>query len=755
VIDSAITSLSIDMRKVLETGSVQGEINPTLHFANGKEAKVTGADCVISDPTIASIVKPVPGLALLETMHEGKLRIDCHYLGFSAYQDVTIKPPKNTPKSIYIGAIAGFDGDNITTRPIHMIEHRAPLMFGISMKKGGSPTDQVSASMLQWSVSDPSIIGLEAVKVGAVEVPLQKVVAKKVGRAEVRVSYGSLQASTTILVHPPSDAQLKIIVKKGTVRVGDEISPVLFHAYHEGMQKIADSQASVQWRSSNEQVLSITHDKRSRVHIQAIAEGEAVLYANDGMQEVSTKVYVSAKPTGIYFLSPRLSLKVKQKASLRNKLRISYSDGFHRRPNYQELDEITLTTENHNTLNVLRDNDVVATGIGQTQLHIAWHEFATNIAVEVQAEEMNIRPRKVPVSIAISTTNHELPLGSSGSIHAQLTFDDGSQPKRTGNLGRWTSSKPSVIEISPEGYYRALAAGEADITVLFGDNNNTLTDTQHFVVPQVHVNHLSLEQDAIQLPVNGKYEYLDVWAELAHGERKYVSPFATFVMEDETIARIKNDGTIVAKKAGSSLVHVRYAGQVAQFTLYIYDAMPPASMDCGGAETVQMMANEVKRVDCRFSYQDPHVHYTPEASTWRVVTSSDPSIVQVSEKSLLAMQTGTAIITVQAGQLRELLQVTVSEGDLMRRELIAPDQIKVRTQEPWSLIEYYSNGLQRKCRERAASSNEQVLSRNGNTVIGEAIGQATLHAYCKGAHYQKDIVVIANDTPAATQDRRR
>jgi len=756
VMDSPITSLSLNVKKVVEVGGIAGEVTTTLHFANGKQAKVMGAEFAVSDPSIASIASPFPGLSLLQTMRMGEVRIDAYYLGLSAHQYVTITAPKKPPRSIHIAAMTSFDDGRIKTRPIHTMLHKNSPLLGVSWKENGTPSEKVNASLLEWTVSDPSVISLEAIKLGSVTLPMQKVIAKKIGRAEVRVAYGALQATATVLVHASTDAQLKMLVQSDTIRVGDQVKTQLFRSYDEGIQLVYPNQESIQWRSSNSQVLSIDNDKRSRVQITAIGEGKAELYAVDGEQQASAIVHVSATPTGLYFDQPQLSLTLKQKISPQHSLRISYSDGYHRGLDYNELNEIMLTTGDSSILQVVNKQSVVATGTGTTQLHMAYHNFTVDVPVAVQAEAVKTRVKRTPVAITITTTEHELVLGSKGRINTKLTFDDVSRSRGGGGNWNWSSSNPAVIEVSPRGVYRALAPGEAEISVWLKDS--MITDKHRFVVPEVLVESLSLEQDSIQLPVDGTYKSLPVWALSPQGERKNVSALATFIIEDQTIAEMSNYKNLKAKKSGSSLLRVRYAGKETALMLYVYDDFPPAKINCSTPDIMQMMVNESNRIRCSFSYQDPNIQYKPVTSSWRVI-SSDPTVVITHESSLFAQQAGTASITIQVGQLRHQLQVVVSQPELIRRALVAPDQIKVQERgKNWSLTEYYGNSLQRKCTEQASSSNEHILAvSNSGTLRGQSVGQATLHVYCKGDHYQKNITVIASDRPAPTQsnDMRR
>jgi len=84
-------------------------------------------------------------------------------------------------------------------------------------------------------------------------------------------------------------------------------------------------------------------------------------------------------------------------------------------------------------------------------------------------------PPATVTGLDVGPTSYTVAVGATQAVAARATYSDGANEDVTARAS-WTSSNPSVVEVSP-GSLRAVSAGQATVTVAFGGSSATLSVT--------------------------------------------------------------------------------------------------------------------------------------------------------------------------------------------------------------------------------------------------------------------------------------
>ena len=145
--------------------------------------------------------------------------------------------------------------------------------------------------------------------------------------------------------------------------------------------------------------------------------------------------------------------------------------------------------------------------------------------------------------VSLNKDSLTLNVGGSEQLTATVTPDNATNKNVT-----WTSNKPTVAEVRDDGTVTAKADGNATITVTTVDGGKTETCNVTVNPVNVPVTGVSLDKTSLML-ILGKSKQLTATVTPSSGTNN-----VTWSSDDETVAKVSNDGNVTANKAGTATI---------------------------------------------------------------------------------------------------------------------------------------------------------------------------------------------------------
>lgn len=241
----------------------------------------------------------------------------------------------------------------------------------------------------------------------------------------------------------------------------------------------------------------------------------------------------------------------------------------------------------------------------------------------------------------------------------------------------WASSKKSVATVSETGLVTAVAEGESKITATVdGLSSSCLVRVEKGEVPVVSV---SLNQETLAL-IKGESATLKVTVL----PEDATNPSVDWSCSDEAIVEVDQTGKVTAKNGGTATIVARAGTKSAECVVTV--SVPVESMSLDPA-SIELKMGETTIVTA---------HVMPEDATEKTVlwTSSDESVVTVSEGVLSAVTPGEATITAQCGEVYATCKVTVLVAfSGLCLEAIQAGTITIDSSPMKLTVEYSKDGL--------------------------------------------------------------
>lgn len=167
------------------------------------------------------------------------------------------------------------------------------------------------------------------------------------------------------------------------------------------------------------------------------------------------------------------------------------------------------------------------------------------------------------VSIAVSPTSSNLPLGETMQLSATGTFTDGTTQDLT-TTAEWTSSSPAVAGLRGAGLITGLAVGAADVAATSG----TVSGATNLTVSTAAVSSLTIMPTAPSLPL-GSILQLSVTGTYSDGSTQDLTSQVAWNVTTPTIASISAGGLVTATQIGITGVQASLPGVQASATLTV------------------------------------------------------------------------------------------------------------------------------------------------------------------------------------------
>ena len=206
----------------------------------------------------------------------------------------------------------------------------------------------------------------------------------------------------------------------------------------------------------------------------------------------------------------------------------------------------------------------------------------------------------------------------------------------------WASSKKAVATVSETGLVTAVSEGKSTITATVdGLSSSCLVIVEKGVVPVASV---TLNKESMSMI---KGETATLKATVLPEDATNLS--VNWSSSDETIAEVDLSGTVTAKNGGETTIVARAGSQSAECVVTV--SVPVESLDLDPA-SIELKVGETATISALVLPEDA----TEKTVTW---TSSDETVVTVSEGVLSAVTPGEATVTAQCGDVSASCKVTV------------------------------------------------------------------------------------------------
>ena len=276
------------------------------------------------------------------------------------------------------------------------------------------------------------------------------------GETLISASYGSVIAEFLLKVTQPEVVSLIVDAPQTVVKRSDEMKIKAYAIYTDGRKR--EFTDVVQWSLYPSYIATISQYGNfyalnvGRVNVTARYED---IYASESITVVEPKI--------ISILIQERANKVDVNKSISLRLYADYEDG--------RRDEITHKADwsslDSNKASV-KDGVVTGISVGDVKIKAFYKGFADALTITVFASEQNLSIR--------TDNNTTLSAGEDRQFYSVLTYSDGSE-ENVSHIATWQSSDETIVTVSSQGVFHAVAAGVATITSSYHNFSDTMDIT--------------------------------------------------------------------------------------------------------------------------------------------------------------------------------------------------------------------------------------------------------------------------------------
>ena len=385
----------------------------------------------------------------------------------------------------------------------------------------------------------------------------------------------------------------------------------------------------------------------------------------------------------------------------------------------KEVIDVTLTPYNNaitpsfisddeNVATVSANGEIIARGAGSTiiRVNVAGIEEIVFVTVSEPAPQVD--------EIFISASNTTIYQGETVKLLANV------KATNIDPVLAWTLDDFDVATISASGVVTGLNPGVVHVSCsAYNTTSNTITIT---VKEKEEVKNISIRDTDTpygEFKISGSYEVNGSYQLVADILPKTLAnKSVSWSVEDTSIATISKTGLLTPKKSGTTTVSASCDNVTANYTIYVtepikyFEVTSPKNgkveLEKGSEYQIQYKSENIATKDISF-------------------TTDKPSVISLSSTGkITALQTGTAIIQIKAGEdIYSKLTVTVTETIPVKTIDIGYDSIKVKVNDSFTFtpVFYPSN----------ATNTASITWRSSNTAVAEVSSNGKITAKKKGS----------------------
>lgn len=325
-----------------------------------------------------------------------------------------------------------------------------------------------------------------------------------------------------------------------------------------------------------------------------------------------------------------------------------------------------------------------------------------------------VKPAVIAVeSVSLDKTELTIAEGENATLNATVLPENATNKNVV-----WTSDNEEVATVS-DGKITALKSGAATITVTTEDGGKTAECKVTVEKSVVHVESVSLDRSSLEL-VAGNSETLSATVLPENATDKAV----VWSSSDESVATVE-DGVVTAVGAGEAVITVttQDGGKTATCQVTVEDAYVPVSNVT--LDNTSLVLNEGESATLAATVLPENA--TDKSLVW---SSSDESVATVNDGEVVAVNMGTAVITVtttDGGKTAECT-VTVKDPDFVNVEVVSLNytELDLKIGNTEYLVSYIYPYNATNQNVSWSSSNDAIATVDGGLVTAVSEGEAII-----------------------------
>ena len=563
---------------------------------------------------------------------------------------------------------------------------------------GYYPADTTDDKTITWTSTDESVATVVDGKITALKIGTTTIIASCNGKTvettiEVKAPLVSIDIGEDFALDPLQEKELTVIYNPT-----DTTDP-----------------RTVTWKSSDEEVATVENGK-----VIALKPGTTEITATCGTISDSITVTVNEVPLeGIGVNTPSTTIAKGETETLSV---IFYPDN-------TTDDRTIIWTSEDDTIAKVENGVVTAVGVGTTTIKAQVGTWEATCEVEVNAPLKGITIDKNKVTLNKGTAE------DTAKLNVIYNPTDTTDNKNV----IWTSKNQSVATVE-DGVVTAVGAGTAIIEAKVGEFTATCE-----VEVKVPLTGISIK-DSTEL-IKNQSETLVVTYEPTDTTDDRTTKWTS---SDETIAKVDENGKVIALKEGTATITV----QVGKFTAKCNVTVKEIKLE--GIAIDNKIDTLLKDQSVQLS-----IIFTPENTTddrTIVWTSSDETIAVVDENGkVTGLKAGTTTITATSGNFTDSYELTVEEIALTGMEIVTENA--TTSLKPGENLQLNINYLPGNTTDNRnvvyTSSDESILTvdENGKVTALKA-GKVVVTAVAEnGVKTQIELTVEQVETGATEDDK--
>ncbi len=453
-----------------------------------------------------------------------------------------------------------------------------------------------------------------------------QVIAVAVGSTTVSAVADGKSATTQVTVTPEGAASVVVSPLTATLR---RTNTRQFSAIARNAQSVPIQGATFRWSSSNSSIVSIDATGRAT----ALAAGTATVIADIGGVLGSASIIVTELPIGSCSLSPS-TFKVTTLQSVQPTLTLRDTSNTVLatlgRP-------VVWTSENENVAVVSATGFITTRRAGTARVTASSVEYPSVVcAVSVEAVDPRI------AQVVITPRTGSLRIGIPRVLTAAL-LDSTNTLIGPGRIVSWTSSTPTIAQISQAGIVTGIALGTARVIA----TSEGVADTVSFPVTRVPVSTITVSplQAAIQ---EGRTVQINPTVTDSTGT-VVTDRLVEWLTSDPSRATVSSTGLVSAIAPGNVLITATSENRAAQASIIIQQT--PADSITTPATTLTVKIGTVNQTAFSFTVIDANGNTLRNRTV--VISNSAPGLLSAttqtvgSQVNLLGLAPGSATLTLQ------------------------------------------------------------------------------------------------------------
>ncbi|MGG3469769.1 Ig-like domain-containing protein [Neobacillus pocheonensis] len=328
------------------------------------------------------------------------------------------------------------------------------------------------------------------------------------------------------------------------------------------------------------------------------------------------------------------------------------------------------TTTDRNVATVSKDGQITPVGLGQAYIYFKYDKLVSAVLVNVVK----------PVKLVTDTPAVEILPGANSPVNLTEVFTNGiSEGGMLLNQNvnpydvKWTVEDSSIATVTNSGLIIAGKPGKTIVTASYRSDvlppvKMEVTVTNKLTTPRVIG--LTGSPSNISIGVGEESAPIAITAIYSDGSTEDVTASVEMYPDNPFVASVQrtNGGTpkVIGQLSGATILHADYNGGRNTVDIPVAVTNKDGQRKAPTPESISvtpdmknMVVHQQQQLEVKASYTDKSVVNSTSTAVYK---SSNPDVVNVNKDGLLtAVNTGTAIVTVDSSGYSKQIPITVSE----------------------------------------------------------------------------------------------